>query len=159
MIHQLRTYEIFEENKEAFHARFRDHAARIMDRHGFQIIAMWEAKTEKRTEFVYLLRWPDEQTKTAAWTSFMADQINAVSPVAATRVLRRSAPELTPDLVAPGVAFLASSACGLSGAVLNAAGGRFSLSWWGRSDGVDLGLTVASPEDVACRWQEIASQA
>jgi hypothetical protein len=29
MIHQLRIYEIFEDTKDAFHARFRDHAARI----------------------------------------------------------------------------------------------------------------------------------
>ncbi len=34
--------------------------------------------------------------------------VNAISPVAATRVLRRRAPELAPELVAPGVAFLAS---------------------------------------------------
>src|SRR5262249_6366010 len=27
----------------------------------------------KRTEFVYLLAWPDEATKNAAWTAFMAD--------------------------------------------------------------------------------------
>ena len=74
MIHQLRIYEIFEENKAAFHARFRDHAARIMQHHGFQIVAMWEAKAEQRTEFVYLLRWPDEQTKIAAWAAFMADR-------------------------------------------------------------------------------------
>jgi heme-degrading monooxygenase HmoA len=74
MIHQLRIYEIFEANKAAFHARFRDHAARIMKRHGFDIVAMWEAKTEGRTEFVYLLRWSDEQTKTSGWAAFMADQ-------------------------------------------------------------------------------------
>ena len=74
MIHQLRIYEIFEHNKAAFHARFRDHAARIMKRHEFDIMAMWEARTERRTEFVYLLRWPDEQTKTNAWAGFMADQ-------------------------------------------------------------------------------------
>ena len=74
MIHQLRIYEIFEANKDAFHARFRDHAARIMKRHGFDIVAMWEAKTEARTEFVYLLRWPDERTKTEAWASFMTDR-------------------------------------------------------------------------------------
>jgi hypothetical protein len=30
MIRQLRIYEIFEATKAAFHARFRDHAARIM---------------------------------------------------------------------------------------------------------------------------------
>lgn len=74
MIHQLRIYEIFEANKAAFHARFRDHAARIMRRHGFDIAAMWEAQTATRTEFVYLLRWPDEQAKTDAWAAFMADQ-------------------------------------------------------------------------------------
>ena len=73
MIHQLRIYEIFERNKAAFHARFRDHAARIMRGCGFDIVAMWEAKTPRRTEFVYLLAWPDEATKTAAWAAFMAD--------------------------------------------------------------------------------------
>ena len=72
MIHQLRIYEIFEHNKAAFHARFRDHAARIMRRHGFRILTMWEARGQ-RTEFVYLLEWPDAATKSAAWAAFMAD--------------------------------------------------------------------------------------
>jgi hypothetical protein len=56
MIHQLRIYEIFEKNKAAFHARFRDHAMRIMRTYSFDILAMWEAQTDERTEFVYLLR-------------------------------------------------------------------------------------------------------
>src|SRR5947199_337921 len=46
MIHQLRIYEIFEQNKAAFHARFRDHAARLMRRYDFQIVAMWEAQDD-----------------------------------------------------------------------------------------------------------------
>ena len=45
MIHQLRIHEIFEYNKAAFHARFRDHAAGIMARHGFHIVGMREAKS------------------------------------------------------------------------------------------------------------------
>jgi hypothetical protein len=79
MIHQLRIYEIFESNKAAFHARFRDHAARIMKRHGFDIGAMWETTRQgkgdasARTEFVYLLAWPDEMAKTAAWDAFLGD--------------------------------------------------------------------------------------
>ena len=73
MIHQLRIYEIFEHNKAAFHDRFRDHAARIMKTYGFEIVAMWEVLTERRTEFVYLLAWPNEATKNAAWAKFMAD--------------------------------------------------------------------------------------
>jgi hypothetical protein len=74
MIQQLRIYEIFEKNKAAFHTRFRDHAARIMQtRYGFRIVAMWETKFGDRTEFAYLLEWPDEAAKIAAWSAFMAD--------------------------------------------------------------------------------------
>ncbi|WP_244494954.1 NIPSNAP family protein [Bosea sp. Root483D1] len=73
MIEQLRIYEIFDGNKEAFHARFRDHAARIMKAHGFDIAAMWEAKGKDRTEFVYVLRWHDEATMRERWARFMQD--------------------------------------------------------------------------------------
>ncbi len=74
MIHQLRIYEIFEHNKAAFHDRFRDHAWRIMRTYGFHILAFWEAQSADRTEFVYLLVWPDEATLRAAWAAFMADE-------------------------------------------------------------------------------------
>lgn len=84
-------------------------------------------------------------------------RVNAVSPVAATRMTLRPEPEpRAPELVAPGVAWLASSACDVSGVVLRASGGRFSTAAWAFSPGVDLGPTPASPEDVAARWREIA---
>jgi len=73
-IQQLRIYEIFEDNKQAFHDRFRDHAARIMARYDFQIVAMWESQSGNRTEFVYLLEWPDEATMKDRWAKFMADE-------------------------------------------------------------------------------------
>lgn len=73
-IYQLRIYEIFEDNKVAFHERFRDHAMRIMARHGFDIIALWETKTDQRTEFVYLIRWPDTERMRQGWANLMADQ-------------------------------------------------------------------------------------
>jgi hypothetical protein len=73
VIHQLRVYEIFESNKAAFHDRFRDHAARIMRTYGFDIVAIWETTTPTRTEFVYLLQWPDVEPMERAWTAFRAD--------------------------------------------------------------------------------------
>jgi NIPSNAP protein len=73
LIQQLRIYEIFERNKAAFHVRFRDHAMRIMRRYGFEFLSLWESSTDGRTEFVYLLLWPDLATKEAAWRGFMAD--------------------------------------------------------------------------------------
>ena len=74
VIHQLRIYEIFDGNKKQFHDRFRDHAMRIMARYDFKIVSTWEAKTGDRTEFVYLLEWPDKETMKDRWAKFMADQ-------------------------------------------------------------------------------------
>ena len=74
MIHQLRIYRIFEHNKPAFHARFRDHAMRIMARYGFEILDMWETRDETGPLFVYLLRWPDIASKEQAWNAFLADE-------------------------------------------------------------------------------------
>jgi hypothetical protein len=73
-LHQLRIYEIFDGNKKAFHDRFRDHAMRIMARYDFKIVSMWETKKGDRTEFVYLLEWPDKETMRDRWAKFMADQ-------------------------------------------------------------------------------------
>jgi hypothetical protein len=67
VIHQLRIYEIFDSTKKAFHKRFRDHAMRIMARYDFKIVATWEAQKDKRTEFIYLLEWPDKETMTDRW--------------------------------------------------------------------------------------------
>jgi len=74
VVHQLRIYEIFENNKQAFHQRFRDHAMRIMAKYDFKIVAMWETRHGERTEFVYLLEWPDQATLQDRWAKFMADQ-------------------------------------------------------------------------------------
>lgn len=73
VIHQLRIYEIFDSNKQAFHERFRDRAMRIMARYGFKIVATWESRHNNRTELVYLLEWSDRETMKEQWAKFMAD--------------------------------------------------------------------------------------
>jgi hypothetical protein len=45
-----------------------------MKSYGFDIIATWESKMGQRTEFVYLITWPDEETMRSAWAKFRADQ-------------------------------------------------------------------------------------
>ena len=47
---------------------------RIMARHGFDIVAMWETQTDAGPQFVYLLDWPDEPTMRTAWDRFLADE-------------------------------------------------------------------------------------
>lgn len=45
-----------------------------MKRHGFDIISIWETRQGGRTEFAYLLQWPDEATTKQRWAAFMADE-------------------------------------------------------------------------------------
>jgi hypothetical protein len=72
-LQQLRIYEIPRANEGVFHDRFRDHALRIMARHGFAVRGVWRSEHQDKVEFVYLLDWPDAGTMKAAWAAFMAD--------------------------------------------------------------------------------------
>ncbi len=74
MINQLRIYEIFDDTKQAFLDRFRDHAARLMRQHGFRILAMWETRHNDNPVFAYLLSWKSEAEMAAGWERFMADE-------------------------------------------------------------------------------------
>lgn len=74
MINQLRVYAIPETIRDPFHARFRDQARPIFERHGFRIQAMWESRRDGKLLFVYLLVWHDEAEMKACWDRFMADE-------------------------------------------------------------------------------------
>jgi NAD(P)-dependent dehydrogenase (short-subunit alcohol dehydrogenase family) len=82
---------------------------------------------------------------------------NAIAPAARTRMLSRPVEpgELEPEQVAPGVLFLASERCAVSGKVLEAAGGEFDVARWASSPDVDLGREPVGPEVIADRWAEI----
>ena len=73
-LQQLRIYEVPSANEEVFHRRFRDQAMPIMRGYGFKILATWRSRFDGRTEFVYLLDWPDEATMKRAWGAFLADE-------------------------------------------------------------------------------------
>lgn len=81
--------------------------------------------------------------------------VNAISPVAATRIFRRPVAEneLSPESVAPGVILLGARACPFTGKVLQAAGGRFSIAEFNPVMEFELGR-VSTPEQV---WQAIES--
>jgi NAD(P)-dependent dehydrogenase (short-subunit alcohol dehydrogenase family) len=75
--------------------------------------------------------------------------VNAISPVAATRIFRRAVEpnELSPKSVAPGVVMLGTRACPFTGKVLGAAGGRFFVGEFGSTKEFDLGKHP-TPEQV-----------
>lgn len=86
-------------------------------------------------------------------------RINAISPVAATRMTAGLMPQeqldkLGPEHIVPGVVYL----CGEdapSGTVLQAAGGNFSVAAIMESPWIDLGPN-ASADDVAAQWERIS---
>ena len=91
-IYQLRVYGLVDKTKDAFHARFRDHAMPIMKRHGFDIVSIWETREPSGPAFVYLLKWPDEATLKKSWAAFLADpewvKIKKKTPVSDKPIMR-----------------------------------------------------------------------
>jgi len=85
--------------------------------------------------------------------------INAISPVAATRMTENLMPpeilaKLNPEYVTPGVVFLASEEAP-TGAILTAGGGSFALSRIYETEGVYLGEGGLSVEEVRDNWSKI----
>ena len=77
-IQQLRIYELDRSKPkdafDAFHARFRDEALRIMKRHGFKVLDIWVSDSPDKIEFIYLLSWPNQKVLESSWKSFLEDQ-------------------------------------------------------------------------------------
>lgn len=90
--------------------------------------------------------------------------VNAISPVAKTRMwgIEGEPDELHPSTVAPGVAFLASSACSEGGWILRAANGQFHATKAMEAEGVDYprnlqAIQASTAHEVAKNWPLIAT--
>ncbi len=89
-------------------------------------------------------------------------RVNAISPVAATRMTDGLMPPemlelFAPEHVTPGVVYLASRDAP-NGAILTAGAGVFAMAQIVETEGVSLG-PAASPEDVRDQWASIADPA
>ena len=89
--------------------------------------------------------------------------VNAVSPVAATRMTENLMPpeildRLKPEYVTPGVVFLCSEEAP-TGSILTAGAGAFALARIVETEGVYLGEGGLSVEEVRDNWAKIADPA
>jgi NAD(P)-dependent dehydrogenase (short-subunit alcohol dehydrogenase family) len=89
-------------------------------------------------------------------------KINAISPVAATRMTEGLMPpevlaKLAPEYVTPGVVYLASDEAP-TGAILTAGAGAFALSRIYETEGVYLGEGGLSAEEVRDSWDKITAE-
>jgi NAD(P)-dependent dehydrogenase (short-subunit alcohol dehydrogenase family) len=90
-------------------------------------------------------------------------RVNAISPVAATRMTEGLMPpevleKLKPEYVTPGVVYLVSEDAP-TGAILTAGAGVFGLSRIFETEGVYLGEGGLSAEEVAENWAKISDTA
>jgi NAD(P)-dependent dehydrogenase (short-subunit alcohol dehydrogenase family) len=94
-------------------------------------------------------------------------KINLIAPAAVTRMAGQAArgadpteggagsTELSPDLVAPMVAFLAHESCPVSGEIYTAGFGRFARIFIASTEGYVHGTPHPTVEDVAANWATI----
>jgi len=88
--------------------------------------------------------------------------VNAIAPVAATRMTANLLPpevaaRLAPEYVTPGVVFLCSEEAP-TGAILTAGGGAFAVARIVETEGVYLGEGGLSVEEVRDAWKSIADE-
>jgi NAD(P)-dependent dehydrogenase (short-subunit alcohol dehydrogenase family) len=89
--------------------------------------------------------------------------VNAISPVAATRMTENIMPpqvsaQLKPDFVTPGVVYLCSEEAP-TGAILTAGAGAFAMARIFETEGVFLGEGGLSVEEVRDNWARISDPA
>jgi NAD(P)-dependent dehydrogenase (short-subunit alcohol dehydrogenase family) len=84
-------------------------------------------------------------------------KVNLVAPGAATRMAGEGfgGPQMSPDLVAPMVAYLAHESCPVSGEIYAAGFGRFTRVFIAMTGGHLHEGAVPTIEDVAAHWAEI----
>ena len=72
MIYELRIYDIIPNRREALYERFKQGALRLLAKHGFRIVDMWEP-TDGQEKLIYLLEWHDEKERAELWNAFRHD--------------------------------------------------------------------------------------
>jgi len=92
-------------------------------------------------------------------------KVNLIAPAAFTRMASQNdedlpdgeeMPEMSPDLVAPMVAFLAHEDCPVTGEIYSAGSGRFARLFIASTEGyVHSGSTPPTVEDVSEHWDQI----
>lgn len=88
--------------------------------------------------------------------------VNAICPSASTQWMldnwgKEFEGPLCPDKVAPVILFLCHDSCCVTGALVEAGGGAFSLMRWERSGGIGFSIDRApTPEEIGHNWSKIA---
>ena len=70
---EMRTYYCFPGKLEDLKTRFRDHTMGLFEKHGMTNIGYWEPLDNADNKLVYLLGYPDRESRDRSWEAFMND--------------------------------------------------------------------------------------
>jgi len=73
LVYEMRTYHTNEGKLDALHARFRDHTVPLFEKHGMINIGYWVPEEGDGNTLIYLMAYPDRDSRDASWKAFMAD--------------------------------------------------------------------------------------
>ncbi len=72
---EMRTYVANEGKMEALHQRFRDHANRLLAKHGVELVGHWTVASGEGAgnTLIFILAYPSREAREASWRAFMED--------------------------------------------------------------------------------------
>jgi hypothetical protein len=70
---ELRTYHAAPGKLDALLTRFRDHTCELFTKHGMTDVGYWVPVENPDNLLIYLMAYPDKQSRDASWKAFMAD--------------------------------------------------------------------------------------
>jgi hypothetical protein len=72
---EMRTYVAHDGKFEDLHKRFREHTNKLFVKHGMELIGYWVPTDgpESENTLVYILAYPDLESREKAWKAFQAD--------------------------------------------------------------------------------------
>ena len=72
---EMRTYITNEGKMPELHKRFREHTNKLFEKHGMTLVGYWTPVDgeEAADTLVYILAYPDRESREKSWKAFMAD--------------------------------------------------------------------------------------
>ena len=72
-VFELRTYHANEGKLAALQSRFRDHTLSLFEKHGMTSVGYWVPVDNKDNLLIYLLSYPNKESRATAWEGFRGD--------------------------------------------------------------------------------------
>ena len=72
-VYEMRTYWAAEGKLDALHTRFRDHTAKLFEKHGMTNVGYWVPLENSERKLIYFLAYPTREEREKSWKAFLAD--------------------------------------------------------------------------------------